>query len=153
MLASAYQQNMTHYPLSEPNPEQTIWLVEDNPQDALLIKKSLQRTDATYRLTHLTRGDELLNRLMNSSTPDLIMLDLGLPGLNGFDTLEEISKMSARIRSIPIVILTGYKDFDYIDRNFPLCIQGYWNKPCCSKQLKGLLLSTMATSRYEIDIE
>lgn len=116
-----------------------ILLVEDQASDAAMIRAALKASSIAYRLRHYPRGDELLNRLQSHVLPDLIMLDLGLPGMNGFDMLEELSKMATNIRSIPIVILTAYQNFEYIGDNFPLYIIDYMNKPCDAEQLAAIL--------------
>src|SRR5690349_10773277 len=73
-----------------------ILLVEDVPSDALLTRIALERTNIPFALSKIGRGDEVISRLCisqricPSQVPDLIMLDLGLPGMDGFEILSEL---------------------------------------------------------------
>lgn len=107
-----------------------IVLVEDDVSDALLTKVSLDHTNIPYSLTRLEKGSHLLSQLARQSKkPDLIMLDLGLPDIDGFGVLAGLSQMPPPIRAIPIAIMTGYRHFDYIQNIYPVHIIDYLNKP------------------------
>lgn len=106
-----------------------IVLAEDTAGDALLTRLALDASHVPYVLTTLHRGSDLLAYLV-AHKPDLVLLDLGLPDIDGFAFLETLSKASPSMRSIPIVILTGYPDFGYIRDSHPLNIIAYLNKPC-----------------------
>lgn len=123
-----------------------ILLVEDMHSDALLTEIAIKATEIPYSLSRIKRGDKViptlnLERIFHPhDLPDLIMLDLGLPGMDGFEILAELATMPAALRAIPIVILTAHEHFDYIRHTYPLCILGYINKPCTSDQMYELLL-------------
>jgi len=88
-----------------------ILLVEDNPGDAKLVKHHLAqgslRTHASeIELEHLRDMESALDTLADSEF-DLILLDLGLPGSSGLETLDAVRDVAAEI---PIVVLTGLDD-------------------------------------------
>lgn len=123
-----------------------ILLVEDVRSDALLTAIALEATNLPVSITKVSRGDEALSRLCvnrlcrRSDLPDLIMLDLELPGMDGFEILEELAKSPASLRSIPIVILTAHKQFEYIRSCYPLFVLSYIKKPCDCVQIREILL-------------
>lgn len=122
-----------------------ILLVEDTNADALLTRIAIEQTNIPCHISRVARGDSMLSGLRSKQQlcpkeiPDLILLDLGLPGMDGFEILAELSRMSPLMRSIPIVILTTYENFEYIGKIYPLNVQAYFNKPCKTGELKAVL--------------
>src|SRR5579863_10052554 len=88
-----------------------ILLVEDNPGDARLTLEAFKEGKVINNLVVLNNGVEALAYLRrqgayaNSTTPDLILLDLNLPKKDGREVLAEI-KADERLRLIPVVVLT-----------------------------------------------
>jgi CheY-like chemotaxis protein len=82
-----------------------ILLVEDSPEDYEVTVRSLRRAGYTQELHHCQSGDDALARLRSDPRPNLVLLDLNLPGLDGREVLAEI-KQDARLRSIPVAVLT-----------------------------------------------
>lgn len=133
--------------LSLVEPQLNILLVEDVQSDAMLTRIALDATKIPYNLSKVKRGDDVLPRLTinrvacPSELPDIIMLDLGLPVMDGFEILAEMAALPASIRHIPIVILTGHKHFEYLCNTYPyLHIIGYVSKPCPVEEIQRLLL-------------
>jgi signal transduction histidine kinase len=84
-----------------------VLLVEDNPIDAMIVKKILQRDSAfEYEVVHLVSGEDALLKLENWPY-DIMLLDYNLPKKNGLETLREIM---ARNIKMPIVMITGQGD-------------------------------------------
>ncbi len=84
-----------------------VLLVEDNPIDAMIVKKILQRDNAfEYEVVHLVSGEDALLKLENWPY-DIMLLDYNLPKKNGLETLKEIK---ARNIEMPIVMITGQGD-------------------------------------------
>ncbi len=94
-----------------PHPAIDILLVEDNPGDIFLIREALAMGSVPKRVHVVEDGEEALRYLSNqgkfrdASMPDLILLDLNLPKIDGRQVLE-IVKDTRNLRHIPIVVLS-----------------------------------------------
>jgi len=93
-----------------------ILLVEDDPIDAYMMGKFLKRAQIQYDVTHLTDGEEALNFLFrkkgyeNAARPDVVLLDINLPSLNGREILKKIRSQKS-LNHIPVVVVSG-EEFD-----------------------------------------
>lgn len=90
----------------------TVLLIDDNPDDALLIRRLLEARK-TYRVFHAKDGWEGL-ALARQKLPDLIVTDLMMPGIDGFGLVEEL-KLDPRTRHIPVVVVSA-KDISSEER-------------------------------------
>ncbi len=88
-----------------------VLLAEDNPGDAALVIEAFKASKRHIWVVPLKKGDEVMDHLRGqggfqpSHRPDLILLDLYLPGKSGFEVLEEI-KSDPKLWDIPVVVLT-----------------------------------------------
>lgn len=91
-----------------------ILLVEDDPAHAELVKRGFDNCRAPHKIIHVAHGEAALDYLfrrgdyaeaLESPRPHIILLDLRLPRISGFDVLKEI-KEDVDLRSIPVIILT-----------------------------------------------
>jgi threonine synthase len=82
----------------------TVLLVDDNSDDALLIRRLLEARKA-YRVYHAKDGWEGL-AMARQKLPDLIISDLTMPGIDGFGLVEEL-KLDPRTRDIPVVVVSA----------------------------------------------
>jgi chemotaxis family two-component system response regulator Rcp1 len=111
-----------------------ILLVEDNPGDARLMKEALAEAKIRNRLHLVADGLEALAYLRRqdpfagAGRPDLILLDLNLPGKDGREVLAEI-KGDWDLRRIPVVILTTSRAESDIVRAYDLHADAYVTKP------------------------
>jgi two-component system, chemotaxis family, response regulator Rcp1 len=111
-----------------------ILLVEDNPGDVRLTREALR--DAKVRNNMMVAGDgiEALAYLrqegqhVDAIRPDLILLDLNLPRMNGFEVLDVIKEDDA-LKHIPVVILTTSQAEQDIIRSYNLHANAYVTKP------------------------
>jgi len=88
-----------------------VVLIEDNPADAFLIEEALNERGIVHDLVHYDDGDKALRHLCPESgpkppLPDLVLLDLHLPGTEGSEILRSI-RAEPRYRDVPIVIVSG----------------------------------------------
>lgn len=112
-----------------------ILLVEDDPADQKLVKMSLSNQEITSELCVVNNAEEALDFLCSqggdssqTTTPDLILLDLNMPGMGGKEFLKHI-KVDEDLRQIPVVIVTtSNSERDVID-SYKLQAAGYVHKP------------------------
>ncbi len=111
-----------------------ILMAEDNPGDIRLTREALKDGKVSNSLNVVSNGSEALAYLRKQSPfenvirPDLILLDLNLPKINGLEVLQEI-KTDKILKMIPVVILTTSKseqDITYSYQNHANC---YITKP------------------------
>lgn len=88
-----------------------ILLVEDNDGDILLIQEAFEEAKVANNLKVVKDGEKALNYLqkkggfIDAASPDLIILDINLPRMNGHEVLKEI-KESDEFKQIPVIMLT-----------------------------------------------
>ena len=111
-----------------------ILMVEDNPGDVRLTMEALRETKMNNNLRVIRDGTEALAFLNregeygNASRPDLILLDLNIPGKDGREVLKEI-KTDERLSRIPVVILTTSQAEEDILKTYDLHANCYITKP------------------------
>lgn len=113
------------------NPKHTIMLVEDNPDHALLAAEAIEAIHADVTVELVPGGDDALELLLDRALgelPKLILLDVKMAGLSGFDVLERL-KGDPRLRSIPVVMLTSSADVGDVQRSYELGSNSYVQKP------------------------
>jgi DNA-binding response OmpR family regulator len=84
-------------------------------------------TRAGYRVTTARDGWEALHATLQAA-PSLVLLDLGLPRLNGYGLLEEL-RSREHTRSVPVLVVTGNPSLDVDDRVVPFDVAGILLKP------------------------
>ena len=108
---------------SQPQRSFHLLLVEDHYPDARFFELALKETGVPVRVTTAGDGQTALHLLeqhggrLDPDRPDLVMLDLNLPIVNGFEVLQHL-KSSASLRSIPVVVLSTSKTPDDIERAY-----------------------------------
>ena len=116
-------------------PEYTILLVEDNPADEALTLRALKKANIVNQVIVARDGAEALDRLFPSEAngsaskmPQLVLLDLKLPKLDGHEVLKRI-RADARTQLLPVVILTtSVEDEDRL-KGYRLGANSYVRKP------------------------
>ncbi len=114
----------------------TILLVEDDPGHAVLIEKNLRRAGIANRILKLDTGQKAVDFLLKQGeyagddqpVPLLLLLDLNLPVLDGYQVLGIIKK-DDRTRTIPVVVLTTTDNPHEIARCYELGCNVYITKP------------------------
>jgi DNA-binding response OmpR family regulator len=85
------------------NSKRTVLLVDDDPALLVLIGEILKDD---YAVSSVKSGREALEMLANGYIPDIILLDVDMPGLNGFETLA-LMREKEDMRDVPVIYLTG----------------------------------------------
>lgn len=89
--------------------ENNILIIDD---DLTLLKTAEEILSEQYNVSVAKSGIQALNLLKRNIIPDLILLDIDMPQIDGYETLEEIRKING-CDSIPVIFLTGFSEMDY----------------------------------------
>ncbi len=117
--------------------EPVILLVEDNADDEALTMRALKKNNITNKIVVARDGVEALDYLFargahagrdTGTQPAVILLDLKLPKLDGFEVLREL-RADNRTRLLPVVILTSSKEQQDIANGYHLGANSYVRKP------------------------
>jgi diguanylate cyclase (GGDEF)-like protein len=119
--------------------QRRVLIAEDDLDHAMTLKSFL--TDEGYDVTLTTNGAELL-RLAHQAPPHLIVLDVHMPGLNGFDTAEKLLG-DARTCSVPILLLSGAEDLLPRVRDLKLDTIDFLRKPYSPLELMARIERSM----------
>lgn len=111
-----------------------ILLVEDNPGDAKLVQKAFELGRLANRIFHMRDGGEALDFLYRRGEygdvprPDIILLDLNMPGIDGRQVLAEI-KADPELLTIPVIVMTTSSAEQDILESYKLHVNCYITKP------------------------
>ena len=111
-----------------------VLLVEDSPTDIALTREGMEVAKFANRLTVVEDGADALDYLRGRGAfadrrlPDLILLDLNIPKVSGFDVLKQI-KECEQLRQIPVVVLTTSKDEHDVVRAYREFANCFISKP------------------------
>ncbi|GAB3281412.1 response regulator [Larkinella harenae] len=115
-----------------------VLIVDDDEDDQFLIQLAFQQTSEKFRLQFASDGTQVLERIRKPTfLPDLILLDLNMPTISGFDVLKQI-KNSPRYRHIPVIILSTSDSEIDINRCYELGANTFMVKPSSQNELRDL---------------
>ncbi|MDZ7799090.1 MAG: response regulator [Patescibacteria group bacterium] len=104
--------------------DKKILIIEDEPTEVFALKKILQ--EANFKTSSASDGEEGLKKI-KQNFPDLVLLDIRIPKINGFDFLQFVKKED-KTKNIPIIMLTNIEDKESIKRALALGASGYFVK-------------------------
>ncbi|GAB4023421.1 response regulator [Spirosoma migulaei] len=115
-----------------------VLIVDDDEDDQYLIKAAFERDSHHYNLQFAADGTDVLENIEGPQfLPDLILLDLNMPVINGFEVLKHL-KNSPLYRHVPVVVLTTSDDEDDINRAYQLGANTFLTKPINHQALVDL---------------
>jgi two-component system response regulator len=132
-----------------------ILLAEDDRTTASLIKIALLRTGVSHDLDMVHDGDSAIAALESpDAAADLLLLDLQMPGKNGFEVLQHV-KGQERLRRIPIVMFSSSASPNDVNRAYDLHVNAYvLKRPDFSelcRSLDGILQFWLRTAMIPIE--
>ena len=109
----------------------TILIVDDNPQNLQVLAKILQENN--YEIEFATNGEAALVWLKDKKF-DLILLDINMPGMNGFEVCRKL-RSNPELNNVPVIFLSADTDRESILKGFEFGAQDYVTKPFDSREL------------------
>nr|ABD75784.1 PAS/PAC domain-containing protein [uncultured bacterium] len=127
-----------------------ILLVDDRPENLLALEGILE--DENYGLFKATSGREALRMVLKHDF-DLILLDVQMPGMDGFETAQLIHGKKG-VKHIPIIFITAIsKEQKYIHKGYEVGAENYLFKPIDPDELKSKLKTSLDYHRYKQQME
>ena len=126
---------------------QTVLLVEDDDNDAVLVQRTFARVGASTGCYRVARGESAIRYLKGEGLyanreeyplPALVLLDLKLPGMSGFAVLEWI-RTQQEFRSLPVVVLTASDAIRDANAAYRLGANSFLVKPLDFENAQGLV--------------
>lgn len=111
-----------------------VLLIEDNPEDILLIMDGLRNSKVVSHVSVVSHGEEAIDflykrgRHTGAPCPDIILINFSLPGKNGWEVLAEIESDES-LRLIPVIVLTSSKADRDLFTKYQLHVNSFLTKP------------------------
>ena len=119
----------------------TILIVDDEPFLITVLKDQLEKLDG-YKIVSTSTGTEAI-KLAKKRLPDAIILDMGLPDMDGLQVVSSL-KADERTGKIPVIMCTGKDAVSDVDASFKLGVAGYIVKPFELKRIKDKINEILA---------
>lgn len=129
--------------------EATILIVDDEKVHLDVLIEVLQQQ---YRLLVAKSGEAALQRLQSEARPDLILLDVMMPGIDGYETCRRI-KARAGLRDIPLIFLTSRDDVEGETYGLSLGAVDYIAKPISPPTVRARIRSHLALRQAQADLQ
>jgi two-component system, OmpR family, alkaline phosphatase synthesis response regulator PhoP len=128
----------------------TIVYVDDDPDDRKLVRDQIERHIANP-ITYLSTGEELFERLANQGLvePGIILVDLALPGMSGFDVVRKVRHQHKYLDRTPMIVVTGTDDEVMVETARLVGADAYIPKPMTLFSFMSVL---RRLGRYELEI-
>ncbi|UQN08672.1 response regulator [Deinococcus sp. QL22] len=118
-----------------------LMLVEDNPADVFLIQTALELSDVAIQLSVAWNGQDALEQLWKlpeEQQPNLILLDLNMPRMNGFELLAAV-RADPALAHLAVVMLTTSNAAADVERAYALQVNSYISKPANLEEFLQLI--------------
>ena len=124
-----------------------ILVVDDDPVFRALARKKLVECGSDI---YVAEDGATALAITRSQPLDLVLVDLGLPDVDGFDLIEQL-RQSPHTRYVPLIVVTGREDSEAIDRAFSLGSSSFLTKPINWKLFEHQLVYVLRASQVEKD--
>jgi len=129
-----------------PSTDRLILVVDDEPRMIQFIRMNLELEG--YRVVQASNGLEALDKVRDE-LPDLVILDVMMPDLDGFETLRILRETS----DVPVIMLTVKSEEDDIGRGLGLGADDYVNKPFSPRELSSRVQALLRRSELPATVE
>ena len=122
-----------------------ILIVDDEPMNVKLFEAILSFD--SYEIIKAFNGEQALKKV-NENCPDLILLDIMMPGIDGFEVTRRL-KGSFKTKDIPIILITAFSVADYKVIGHEAGADEFLNKPVKAAELRSRVKSMLRTKEYQ----
>jgi PleD family two-component response regulator len=123
--------------------KQVILTVDDSPDNIALISEVLKEY---YQVKVATNGKDALHIAFSSNPPDLILLDIMMPGIDGYEVCSQL-KSDSQTSDIPVIFLTTKSDVADEEKGFELGAVDYITKPISPPILRARIRTHLRMKR------
>ena len=127
------------------NTQDTILVVDDAPQNIALIVEILKKD---YKVSVATSGEKALKTLDNGLIPDIILLDIIMPVMDGYEICKELKSIN-KYKDIPIIFLTILEDKEDVIKGLELGAVDYVSKPVEPSILKARIQTHLKLKHFQ----
>lgn len=128
--------------MSEPDRD-VVLVVDDSPDTLSFLTEAIERSGATVLIA--VAGDLAL-ALVDEVTPDVILLDAVMPGLDGFETCRRL-KAKPHLAAVPVIFMTGLSETEHIVQGFDAGGVDYVTKPIAPDEILARIRTHLAVAR------
>lgn len=120
-----------------------VYLIDDDPDHTIIITRAIGKCGVQANVHTVADGSTALDLLAREvDLPDLILLDINMAGLSGFEVLSRL-KSDPRLQTIPVVMLTSSELASDVARAYELGANGYITKPSELHDVRAVLGNTL----------
>ncbi len=130
------------------SPKASVLVVDDNPDNRDLLVRHIQRQK--HSAVTAENGEQALH-LIQAQPFDLVLLDIMMPGISGFEVLEHM-KADPQLQTLPVVIVSALNELDSVEKCIELGADDYLVKPINAKLLKARISNCIDKKRLH-DLE
>lgn len=124
-------------------PPLRVLIVDDDPDHLLIIRRALDEAGLPVAVESVEDATMAQRLLVDGAVrPDLVLLDINMPGLSGFDLLRAI-KADPGLRRMPVVMLTSSELLADVEQAYELGASGYISKPSKLPEVRAVLSHTL----------
>lgn len=127
----------------------TILVVDDTPENIDVLSGTLR---PTYKVKAATNGEKALKIAQSDEPPDLILLDIMMPGMDGYETCKHL-KLDKRSKNIPIIFITALSGIQDEARGLQLGAVDYITKPFIPDLVKSRVANQIELKKHRDHLE
>lgn len=126
-----------------------VLVVDDSPEDVMIAQRAFKASRVANELTIARDGQEAVDMMQNGAAPpELVLLDIKLPRLNGHEVLKRV-RSDSRLATLPVVMLSASQRREDVVESYRLGANSYIQKPVAFGRFQEIL-EVFATYWFEV---